>query len=74
MLEVYTATIGGRECLVVGNIVIPVDRIKAIDMNAPNGGSTNSVRIVTDDPDERFVWAYENADAIRDFVRSSAGK
>lgn len=73
-MEVYTTSIGGRQCLVVGDTVIPVDRIKSIDLQAANGGSTNSVRIITDDPDERLIWACENADAIREFLKASADR
>lgn len=57
--------VSGRKFLRCGDHMIPVDRIKSIDLQAANGGCSNSVRIITDDPEEHFIWAYENADAIR---------
>lgn len=61
--------VNGRKFIQLGNNMIPVDRIKEINLKAPNGGSDNSVRIVTDDPNDCFIWAYENADAIRKFLQ-----
>lgn len=60
--------IGNRAMLVVGDHIIPIDRIKCFDLDPPNGGCDNSVRIITDDPDDNFIWAYENADSIRKFL------
>lgn len=67
-VKVSTTTIGSREFLIVGRHAIPVDRITRIDLDAVNGGCDNSVRIHTDDEDDSYVWAYENADAIRAFL------
>lgn len=60
--------IGNRSMLVVGDLIIPIDRIKCFDLDPSNGGCDNSVRIVTDDPDDNFILAYENADSIREFL------
>ncbi len=60
--------VAGRQFFRVGNTMIPVDRIKSIDLDPPNGGCNNSVRIVTDDPEDDYIWAYENADVIRSFL------
>ncbi len=70
-VEVGSLSIGGREFLQVGDVVIPVDSITSFDLNAPNGGCDNSVRIHTDPPDWDLIWAYDNADAIRAFLRKS---
>lgn len=70
-MDVYTTFIGQREFLVAGRSMIPVNRITKIDLQAPNGGCGNSVRIDTDDPDESYIWAYENADAIRAFIANN---
>lgn len=68
-MEIFEKVIAGRAFLFVGTDAIPVDRIKSFDLHAANGGaSDNSVRIVTDDPDDGFIWAYENADALREYL------
>lgn len=68
-MQISEKVIGGRNFLFVGSTVIPVDRIKSIDLHAANGGaSNNSVRIITDDESEDFIWAYENATALRDYL------
>jgi hypothetical protein len=69
-MTVYDTTIGGRRFLVFSGVaMIPVDRIKGIDLNTPNGSATgHSVRIITDDPDEYWVFAYENADAVMRYL------
>ncbi len=71
-MKVYITSIGKRKFLNLGDDVIPVDRIKSIDLDAPNGGCDNSVRVITDDPKDDYIWAYENADAIRSFLESNS--
>lgn len=66
--EIYLHEIGNREFLVVGTDAIPTDRIKSVDLHASNGSaSSNSVQIHTDDSEEEFYYAYENADVVRAF-------
>lgn len=68
-MDVYTTFVGQREFLVAGRSMIPVDLITKIDLEAPNGGCTNAVRIDTDDPEKSsYTWAYENADAVRAYL------
>ena len=60
--------IGGRKFLVVeGFDAIPIDRIKHVDLNPPNGGC----HIHTYDDSEKFFFAHHNADAIRKFFQSA---
>lgn len=67
-MEVYVKEVGGRKFLILGRHAIPMDRIKSVNLDAPNGGCNNSVQIFTDDPEEtNYLWAYENADVVRDF-------
>lgn len=68
MVDIYVTNLLGRRLLVIGKHVIPIDRIVSLNLDAPNGGCNNAVRIVTDDPDDDYIWAYENADAIREFL------
>jgi hypothetical protein len=74
-IEVYTAEVGGRQFLVCGEVVsIPVDRIKRFDFKIPNGGASDrSVQIVTDDPDEEIIFAFEKLDAIANFLKQDTG-
>lgn len=67
-MDVFTKKIGDREFLIAGTSMVPVDRIRRIDLDAPNGGCDNSVRVYLGDPDEEYIWAYENADAVRAFL------
>ena len=51
--------------------MIPVDRIKEIDLNAANGGSRNCVHIkVEGEEDDNNYWNYDDADQIRRFFAS----
>ena len=50
--------------------MLPIDRIKFVDLNPPNGGCDNSVRFVTDDPADDWIFAYDNADSVRKFLKS----
>ena len=61
--------VGNREFLVIGNDMIPIDKIIRIQTdNVPNGSCDNSVLIKLEGSEERLIWAYENADAIRSFL------
>ena len=71
-MHIRIITLGSREFLYIqGSVSIPIDRIKHIDLNAPNGGADNSVRIITDDDKDDLIFAFENADAIRTFLISN---
>ena len=68
-IQISEKIIGGRGFLFVGTTVIPIDRIKSIDLHAANGSaSDNSVRILTDDEKENFIWAHENATDLREYL------
>lgn len=72
-LHIYVSQLLDRRLLVIEDVVaLPIDRITHIDLNAPNGGCNNSVRIHTDNPDEDYTFAYENADAVREFLQQNA--
>ncbi len=68
-MNVYTRTIAGREFLILEGVAnIPIDRIRYLDYNVAKGGATGaSVRIVTDDDNEDWTFAYANCEAIRQF-------
>lgn len=66
---IQVVRIGETEFLDLGVLIIPVSRIKKFDFGVANGGATgNSVQIVTDDPDEEIIFAYENRDTIKRFL------
>lgn len=67
-MDIKVIQLGDRKMLYVGNKVIPIDRIIDIDLDAPNGSCDNSVRINTDDRNDDFIWAGENANALRAFL------
>jgi hypothetical protein len=47
---------------------------KRFDFKIPNGGASDrSVQIVTDDPDEEIIFAFENLDAIANFLKQDTG-
>lgn len=73
-MNVCVRTIGGREFLDCGGILIPIDQIKQIQTEGvANGGCSNSVLIEVEGYDPReFIWAYENADAIREFIQQES--
>jgi hypothetical protein len=61
--------LGDRDFLEIEDIaMIPVDRIKNIDMDAPNGGMSGTIRIHTDDATEEWYFV-ECAEALREFFR-----
>ncbi len=64
--------VGSREFLRIGKDMIPVDRIKQIDLEASSGGCVNSVQIFTDDPEDHFFWVYSEADSLREFLTNKA--
>jgi hypothetical protein len=70
---VQLTMLGNRKFLHLdGRIAIPIDRIKRFDFNVANGGASgHSVKIVTDDPDEEFIYAFENCDAIKAFLEEN---
>lgn len=56
----------------IGETAIPVDRIKAFDFQIANGGASGkSVKIVTDDPTDNYLYAFENRDALKKFLNDS---
>jgi len=58
---------GETEMLVLGDCcVIPLNRVKRFDFTVATG---NSVQIVTDDSDEEIIFAYENCEAIKLFLK-----
>ena len=67
-MDIFLTKVGQREFVTIpGLMSIPLDRIKYVDFNPPNGGSDNNARIVTDDPDEDWIFAYDNADVVKEF-------
>lgn len=74
-MEVGITKVGSREFLNLGDVVVPVDKIRVFDFNVPNGGASgNSVQVVTDDPDSEIIFAFENCDAIREWLNSNSLK
>jgi hypothetical protein len=71
-MEISLKRIGSREFWAIDDEMIPVDRIKSIDLKAPNGGCDNAVQIHTDDPDEVLIWAYASADELRAWIKINA--
>lgn len=72
-MQIGYRVLANRQFLLVGKTMIPVDRIKRIDMNAPNGGSRNCVHIEVegvDEDDDNFYWNYDDADLIRKFFNA----
>ena len=67
---VRTITIGRRQFLDLGGDMLPIDKIKQIKTDGvANGGCSNSVQVIVEGFDDReFIYAYENADAIRTFL------
>lgn len=68
---VSISSLGGRKFLHIGPCSIPIDRIKAFDWHAANGGMSDgqSVRIITDDPDDDYVFV-EFKDELEIFVKA----
>lgn len=67
---VHTLKIGDRNFINVGGDIIPIDQIKCIKTeNVKNGGCNNSVQIIVEGYDDyEYIWAYDNADSIREFL------
>lgn len=60
-MNVEIFKIGETEFLTLGDVIVLP--LKRFDFTV--GGATgNSVQIVTDDPDEEIIFAYENCEAI----------
>ncbi len=64
---VYVTHIGSVAFLVIGEICLPVDRIKEFDMSAAMTTSTNAVSLIDVDG-VRHCWKEAEADAIRAFL------
>lgn len=76
-MEIYYSQIGDRKFLVIEEVqAIPLDRIKIFLYNPPNGGCNNSIAIILDETvshleSPNLVFAYENADALKEFLRKT---
>lgn len=72
-MTVRTAWIGETEFLHIEDVIaIPIHRIRKFDFKISNGGaSEDSVQIVTDDPDEEIIFAFDNCQAIKDFLNEA---
>lgn len=66
-MNITVSKIGSREFLNLDDrISIPIDRIKRFDFI--NEESNNSVRIVTDDPNEELIFRLDDCEDIREFL------
>lgn len=76
-MEIYYSDIGDRRFLIIEGVrAIPLDEIKSFLYNPPNGGCNNSIAIILDESvshlqDPNLIFAYENADALKDFIREN---
>ncbi len=69
-MDVNITRLGSREFLQIGDYAtVPIDRIRSFNFRVSNGGATgNSVQIVTDDENEEHIFAFENCQAVSDFI------
>lgn len=67
-MECKSFKIAGEDFMQLGRYCAPVHRIVEFDLDAPNGGCNNAVQVTLRDPEERWMFAYENADAVRAFL------
>jgi hypothetical protein len=74
-MRVLVTRLGSRDFLLIEGDenrgrTIPIDRITEIDLRAANGGSTNCVKIITDEDDDmqNYYYNYEMADMLREFL------
>jgi len=68
-MKIEAIKIGERQFLMLDDTSIPIDRIRAFDFQVANGGASGrSVKIVTDDPNDDYIYAFENRDAILEFL------
>lgn len=72
-LNISISDVGGRKFLCIEDVCsIPIDRIQAFDFRVANGGaSEHSVQICTDDPQEEWIFAYENRNDIARFLNEN---
>ena len=76
-MEIYYSDIGNRRFLVIEGVeAIPLEDIKSFLYNPANGGCSNSIAIILDESkshldDPNIIFAYENADALKDFIREN---
>lgn len=69
-MQIYSKKIEGRAFLILGEeVVIPIDRIKTVELDAGNRDCMNRVRIHTDDPEDELYFNYSDADSVRDFFK-----
>ena len=75
MIDIRIIELAGRKMLdIVDYCTIPIDRIKYFDWNVSNGGASGrSVQIVTDDPSDEFILAFDNRDALKAFLEKQNG-
>lgn len=67
-MECKSFKIAGEDFVQLGRYCMPVRRIVCFNLDAPNGGCDNSVEVILRDPEETWMYAYENADAVRAFL------
>lgn len=69
-MRIRKIKIGSRDFLDIGGDYIPIDDILHIKTkNVKNGGCDNNVQIIVEGHDEYdFIWTYDDADVIREFL------
>lgn len=79
--DIYEIEVGGQTFLsIFGKHIIPINRIKKIDLHATNGSSTNCLMIemledeaaryhAVDPESYKYYFNYYDADALRHFFK-----